>query len=81
MSEETEKLTSAWRAAAARLIEAGYDPAAVYATMVSVGLGATVEREVVLALPTLEPLRPRTERPKVSYRLPATEASRLYEAA
>jgi hypothetical protein len=29
---------------AARLIEAGYDPAAVYETMVSVGLGGTVER-------------------------------------
>jgi hypothetical protein len=30
MSEDTEKPTAAWRAAAARLIEVGYDPAAVY---------------------------------------------------
>jgi hypothetical protein len=47
------------------LIEAGYDPAAVYETMISVGLIGTVEREDVLARPgLLEPLRPRTERPK-----------------
>jgi hypothetical protein len=32
------KLTAAWQAAVARLIEAGYDPADVYATMIRVGL-------------------------------------------
>ena len=32
------KLTGAWRAAVARLIEAGYEPADVYATMIKVGL-------------------------------------------
>ena len=32
------KLTAAWRAAVARLIEAGYDPADVYATMISVSV-------------------------------------------
>ena len=32
------KLTAAWRAAVARLIEAGYEPGDVYATMIKVGL-------------------------------------------
>jgi hypothetical protein len=44
MSEESEKRTTAWRAAAARLIDAGYDPAAVYETMVSVGIGGPNEK-------------------------------------
>jgi hypothetical protein len=31
------KLTAAWRAAVARLIEAGYEPVDVYATMIRWG--------------------------------------------
>src|SRR5215204_6434734 len=41
MHAETEgkaKLTAAWRAAVARMIEAGYNPADVHETMISVGL-------------------------------------------
>src|SRR5215211_7645887 len=41
MVDETEgkaKLTAAWRAAVARMIEAGYSPADVHETMISVGL-------------------------------------------
>ena len=41
MHAETEgkaKLTAAWRAAVARMIEAGYSPADVHETMISVGL-------------------------------------------
>jgi hypothetical protein len=39
MDEEIKKkLTIAWRAAATRLIEAGYEPRDVYATMTSVAL-------------------------------------------
>ena len=38
------KLTAAWRAAVARLIEAGYEPVEVYATMIKVGLSFEIGR-------------------------------------
>src|SRR5215213_7324216 len=44
MVDETEgkaKLTAAWRAAVARMIEAGYTPAAVHETLISVGMSGT----------------------------------------
>ena len=44
MDGETEgkaKLTAAWQAAVARMIEAGYNPADVHETMISVGLSGT----------------------------------------
>src|SRR3954469_25953391 len=39
--EVKAKLTAAWRAAIARMIEAGYNPADVHETMISVGLSGT----------------------------------------
>jgi hypothetical protein len=36
--------TAAWRAAVARLIEAGYEPGDVYATMIKVGLSFAKEQ-------------------------------------
>ena len=45
MDGETDgkaKLTAAWRAAVARMIEAGYNPADIHETMISVGLSGTV---------------------------------------
>src|SRR4051794_35316628 len=45
MDEDVKaKLTAAWRAAVARLIEAGYDRADVYETMISVALSGAVDR-------------------------------------
>src|SRR5215212_5518748 len=44
MIDETEgkaKLTAAWRAAVARMIEAGYTPADVHETLISVGMSGT----------------------------------------
>src|SRR5215218_1322165 len=44
MVDETEgkaKLTAAWRAAVARMIEAGYTPADVHETLISVGMSGT----------------------------------------
>src|SRR5215218_8035719 len=49
MDGETDgkaKLTAAWRAAAARMIEAGYNPADIHETMISVGLSGTVKSRV-----------------------------------
>src|SRR5215211_2820594 len=53
MDAETEgkaKLTAAWRAAMARMIEAGYNPADVHATMISVGLSARGRSRVFLLI-------------------------------
>src|SRR4051794_28382021 len=53
MDAETEgkaKLTAAWRAAMARMIEAGYNPADVHATMISVGLSAKGRSRVFLLI-------------------------------
>jgi hypothetical protein len=45
MDEDVKaKLTATWQAAVARLIETGYDPADVYATMISVGLSGAEDR-------------------------------------
>jgi|SRR5215217_2777512 hypothetical protein len=44
MDDKTEakaKLTAAWRAAVARMIEAGYTPADVHETLISVGMSGT----------------------------------------
>jgi hypothetical protein len=57
------KLTAAWRAAVARLIEAGYDPADVYATMISVGLSGAEDRATENPWPSDE-VRPRSDRPR-----------------
>ena len=54
------KLTAAWRAAVARLIEAGYEPADVYATMISVGLSGAENRANDNPRPS--GVRPRTGR-------------------
>ena len=58
------KLTAAWRAAVARLIQAGYEPADVYATMIKVGLSFAGGQ----ANNNPKPLRPGTERPRVPVR-------------
>src|SRR4051794_38699863 len=53
MGVETEgkaKLTAAWRAAMARMIEAGYNPADVHETMISVGLRARGKSRVFLLI-------------------------------
>ena len=53
MDAETEgkaKLTAAWRAAMARMIEAGYNPADVHETMISVGLSARGRSRVFLLI-------------------------------
>jgi hypothetical protein len=63
MDEDVKaKLTAAWQAAVARLIETGYDPADVYATMISVGLSG-VEDRANDPRPSGE-VRPRIERPR-----------------
>src|SRR5215217_1867151 len=51
MHAETEakaKLTAAWRAAIARMIEAGYSPADVHRTMISVGLSGTRKSRLII---------------------------------
>jgi len=63
------KLTGAWRAAVARLIEAGYEPADVYATMIKVGLSFAGDQANDNPEPSTE-VRPRTERPRVPVREP-----------
>jgi hypothetical protein len=63
------KLTAAWRAAVARLIEAGYEPVDVYATMIKVGLSFAKEQVNDNPEPSTE-ARPRTERPRVPVREP-----------
>src|SRR3954452_9578810 len=53
MDAETEgkaKLTAAWRAAMARMIEAGYNPADVHATMIREGLSAKGRSRVFLLI-------------------------------
>jgi hypothetical protein len=57
------KLTAAWQAVVARLIETGYDPADVYATMISVGLSGVEDRANDDPRPSGE-VRPRIERPR-----------------
>jgi hypothetical protein len=65
MGEDVKaKLTAAWHATVARLIEAGYDPKDVYDTMISVGLSGADDR----ARPFGE-VRPRTERPRRPLRM------------
>jgi len=63
------KLTAAWRAAVARLIEAGYEPGDVYATMIKVGLSFAKEEINDNPEPSTE-ARSRTERPRVPVREP-----------
>ena len=63
------KLSAAWRAAVARLIEAGYEPVDVYATMVKVGLSFAKDQANDNAEPSAE-VRQRTERPRVPVRKP-----------
>ena len=61
------KLTAAWRAAVARLIEAGYEPVDVYATMIKVGLSFAKDQATENPEPSAQ-VRPRTERPRVPVR-------------
>jgi hypothetical protein len=61
------KLTAAWRAAVARLIVAGYEPADVYATMIKVGLSFAGDQANDNPEPFTE-VRPRSERPRVPVR-------------
>jgi hypothetical protein len=64
MDEDVKaKLTAAWQAAVARLIEAGYERADVYATMISVGLSGAEDRATDNPLSPGE-VRPRTDRPR-----------------
>ena len=60
------KLTAAWRAAIARLIEAGYEPVDV-STMIKVGLSFAKDQVNDNPEPSSE-VRPRTERPRVPVR-------------
>jgi hypothetical protein len=61
------KLTGAWRAAVARLIEAGFEPGDVYATMIKVGLSFAKEQVNDNPEPSAQ-VGPRTERPRVPVR-------------
>ena len=61
------KLTAAWRAAVARLIEAGYEAVDVYATMIKVGLSFAKDQANDNPEPS-SPVRLRTERPRVPVR-------------
>ena len=61
------KLTAAWRAAVARLIEAGYEPGDVYATMIKVGLSFAKDQANDNPEPSAQ-VGPRTERPRVPVR-------------
>ena len=61
------KLTEAWRAAVARLIEAGYEPDDVYATMIKVGLSFAKDQANDNPEPSAQ-VRPGTERPRVPVR-------------
>ena len=67
MDDEVKiKLTLAWRAAASWLIEAGYEPREVYATMTSVALsGAGGQAN---DNPPSAKVRPSTKRPTVPFR-------------
>jgi hypothetical protein len=69
MDEDVKaKLTAAWRAAVARLIEAGYEPADVYATMISVGLSGAEDRANDNPRPSGE-VRHRTDRSRRPLRI------------
>ena len=69
MDEDVKaKLTAAWQAAVARLIEAGYERADVYATMISVGLSGAENRANDNPRPVVE-VRPRTDRPRRPLRI------------
>jgi hypothetical protein len=61
------KLTAAWRAAVARLIQAGYEPVDVYATMIKVGLSFAKDQANDNPEPSSQ-VRPGTERPRVPVR-------------
>ena len=61
------KLTAAWRAAVARLIEAGYEPVDVYATMIKVGLSFAKDQANDNPVLSVK-VGPRTERPRVPVR-------------
>ena len=61
------KLTAAWRAAVARMIEAGYQPGDVYATMIKVGLSFAKDQANHNPEPSAQ-VRPGTERPRVPVR-------------
>jgi len=67
MDEEIKtKLTIAWRAAAARLIDAGYEPRDVYATMTSVALSGAGGQANDNPPPVAA--KPMTKRPMVPFR-------------
>ena len=63
------KLTAAWQAAVARLIEAGYDPADVYATMISVGLSGGAKNRASDNPWLTGEVRPRTDQPRRPLRI------------
>ena len=68
MDEEIKtKLTIAWRAAATRLIEAGYEPRDVYATMTSVALSGA-GGQANDNPPSAVNAKPMTKRPMVPFR-------------
>ena len=67
MDEEIKtKLTIAWRAAATRLIDAGYEPRDVYATMTSVALSGAGGQANYNPPPVAA--KPMTKRPTVPFR-------------
>ena len=67
MDEEIKtKLTIAWRAAATRLIDAGYEPHDVYATMTSVALSGAGGQANDNPPPVVA--KPMTKRPMVPCR-------------
>ena len=65
--ESKTKLMLAWRAAATRLIEAGYEPHDVYATMTSVALSGA-GGQANDNPPSAAKATPRTKRPTVPLR-------------
>jgi hypothetical protein len=68
INEEVKtKLTPAWRAAATRLIEVGYAPCDVYATMTSVALSGA-GGQANDNPPSAAKAIPRTKRPTVPFR-------------
>jgi len=67
MDEEIKtKLTIAWRAAATRLIDAGYEPHDVYATMTSVAMSGAGGQANDNPPPVAA--KPMTKRPMVPFR-------------
>ena len=57
-TEERKQLTSAWQAAARRLIKEGYDPEDVFNTMAAVALDRSISE------PTAEVVVDRSTRPQ-----------------